>query len=221
MRFELQGDGVVCLRDGDTVVYRETRGQFELDAGAGIQLPEGMASLAYDADARVLVFFDAKGNAYPVEGEKGHELGDLAIATAADLVRRKVARDNPVLTVEQQRAHALLAIDTKAGAVRGRYITTVPGQEATYLLKERQAESFKAAGYVGTVPGMVGAEVTATKVSSRQACDAILAERDFWVLKASAIESARRSGKVAVGEAADAAAVAEILAGTLAALDVL
>lgn len=99
-------------------------------------------------------------------------------------------------------ARAAAEIDAKAGEVRKRYITSVPGQDATYLLKERHAEAYKAAGYAGAVPAMIQAEAAATGLSAQAAADSILAERDAWLTKAAQIEQARRSGKISVVAAA-------------------
>ncbi len=90
------------------------------------------------------------------------------------------------------------AIDAKAEEVRLRYITPGAGQAATYLVKERQAEEFRAAGYAGAVPAMVQAEVSATGASAQAACDLILGQRDAWIAKAAQIEEVRRRRKVAL-----------------------
>lgn len=118
-----------------------------------------------------------------------------------------VAVDPPAPTLDQVQAAVLAAIDAAAGAARARYITISPGQEATYLLKAAQAEAFKSAGYIGAVPGLVQAEIDATGATAQQGTDAILAQQVAWEYKAAQIESARRRGKVAVGNAGDAAAV--------------
>lgn len=105
------------------------------------------------------------------------------------------------------KAAALAAIDAEAGRARARYITVAPGQEATYILKAQQAAAFKAGGYAGAVPGLVQAEMDATGATAQQAADDILAQEAAWAYKAAQIESARRRGKVAAGNAAAAAAV--------------
>lgn len=125
----------------------------------------------------------------------------------ADAMGKPVAVDPPPLSLDQVKAAALAAIDAEAGKARGRYITIAPGQEATYLLKAAQADAFKAAGYTGAVPGLVQAEIDATGATAQQATDAILAQQVAWEYKAAQIESARRRGKVAVGNAVDVAAV--------------
>jgi hypothetical protein len=93
-------------------------------------------------------------------------------------------------------------IDAKAGYVRSRYIMIAPGQEATYILKSRQAQAFKDAGYTGTPGGLLQAEMYATNESAQIACDRILAEENAWAGLAAMIESVRRSAKVQITAAA-------------------
>lgn len=125
------------------------------------------------------------------------------------------------LTLNEQKAAALAAIDAEAGVARARYITVAPGQEATYILKAQQAAAFKAGGYAGAVPGLVQAEMDATGATAQQAADDILAQEAAWAFKAAQIESARRRGKVAAGNAADAAAVEAARAAAIAELGAL
>jgi len=125
----------------------------------------------------------------------------------ADGEGRPMLADPPAPTLGEVKAAALAAIDRAAGVARARYITIAPGQEATYLLKAQQAAAFKGAGYAGAVPGLVQAEVDATGATPQEAADAILAEGAAWEFKAAQIESARRRGKVAAGNAADVAGV--------------
>lgn len=94
--------------------------------------------------------------------------------------------------------HCLERIDAAAGRARARYITISPGQEATYLRKVQQAESWQAAGFVGSAPSFVQAEIDATGQTGQQAVAAILAQQAAWDVKGGQIESARRTAKVAV-----------------------
>jgi len=79
MRFELHPDGIVFIRSpaGD---YAEERALFEADLGRPIDLPAGIVSLTYYADGGIVVYHDAKQNAYPREGSSSYEIGDAAIA---------------------------------------------------------------------------------------------------------------------------------------------
>lgn len=77
-------------------------------------------------------------------------------------------------------SRGLEAIDNAAGAARLRYITDVPGQQGTYLVKAAQAEAYVAAGGVGSVPPYVAAEASATGLDSLDAAQFILTTRDAW-----------------------------------------
>ncbi len=123
-----------------------------------------------------------------------------------------VAVDLPPPTLAEAQASARAAIDAEAGAARARYITVAPGQEATYLMKEAHARSYKTSGYpaadVASYP-MVEAEAKAMSGDAPSAeqiqasADGIVAQADAWITKASQIEQARIAGKRGVTVAAD------------------
>lgn len=116
-----------------------------------------------------------------------------------------------VKPIDEVRLSAAASIDQSAGVVRQKYITTAPGQEATYTEKARQCEAYKATGYPAT-PDQVGhayviAEANAKSCSYQSACDAILAERDQWAVLGAKIEEARRKAKINISAATTAEAV--------------
>jgi len=112
------------------------------------------------------------------------------------------------VVLDALRADAKARIDQAAGRARARYITTAPGQEAVYLLKERQAREFAAAGYPkASVPPLIQADVDAGAGTAQAAADAIIAQADAWIALAARIEQARRAGKAAVDAATDSAAI--------------
>lgn len=126
-----------------------------------------------------------------------------------------------ILDLAISRASATASINAKAEEVRLRYITPGAGQAGTYLIKEREAEAYRDAGYTGDVPGMVAAEVSATGLTTTEAADLILAQRDLWVVKAAQIEGARRTGNVDLEATTTIAEIDALLAATLAALNAL
>lgn len=90
---------------------------------------------------------------------------------------------NPILDAKDLNDAIVIAhaqIDATAGQVRARFITTVPGQEATYMLKREQATQFKAAGYQGTPPSFIAAEVAATGKTAKDVADAIIFMANIW-----------------------------------------
>ena len=107
----------------------------------------------------------------------------------------------PTRTLAGLQADAHAAIDAAAGAARARYITDVPGQQATYLRKLEQARAFLAlpAGEEGAAPPYLQAEADATGRTPRQAAQAIADTAALWDEQLGpAIEGARIGGKRAV-----------------------
>lgn len=124
-------------------------------------------------------------------------------------------------TFEELKAQYKNAIDGLAGQTRLRYITDVPGQEATYLLKAQQAEAYAVAGFAGTVPAMLAAEAAATNQTPQQVAQSVIATRDVWVnVLNPQIESVRIGGKMKVDAAADAKELAALWVTVTAALAV-
>jgi hypothetical protein len=126
---------------------------------------------------------------------------------SADDSGHPILIDPPAMPLADLQAASLVQLDDAAEVLRGKFITANSGQVATYLLKQNQAAAFKAANYTGTVPGLVQAEADATDKAAKDACDDILAQYDLWCNLAAAIETARRTAKVAVSAATTVDAV--------------
>lgn len=88
-------------------------------------------------------------------------------------------------------------IDDAAGRARSRYLTTVPGQEATYAAKYSQAQAYIAAGYpTATLYPWIAQEASRTGLTPSQAADRIKATGDGWAnVIGPAIEGLRIGGK--------------------------
>ena len=114
------------------------------------------------------------------------------------------------ISLDAIKEQAAIDIDNQAGLTRGKYITDVPGQAATYLLKADQATKFISGGYQGAVPGLVRSEAIARGISAQLAADAIIAEQDQWVALATGVEMIRRLGKENVKKATSPQAVGTI-----------
>jgi hypothetical protein len=124
------------------------------------------------------------------------------------------------LVLADEKKRALDAIDVKAGQVRLRFITDVPGQQATYIRKAEQARAYAAAGYTGTLPPYIAAEAAATGLTAAQCSDTIIGLSDLWEgTIGPAIEQVRIGGKQAVTAAADIEAVNTALATALGTLE--
>lgn len=151
----------------------------------------------------------------------GYVLALNELEMKGDILPSAESLTDAAVRLSDARIASCTAIDAKAGNVRLRYITSVPGQEGTYLLKEREAQRFRDALYVGTVPAMVQAEVNATGLLAKAAADDILLRRDQWAAKAAQIEEQRLKGKRSVDAATTEAGVASARDAAIAALDLL
>jgi hypothetical protein len=116
---------------------------------------------------------------------------------------RKVSLD----AIKEQ---AAIDIDNQSGLTRSKYITDVPGQAATYLLKADQATKYKDANYQGDVPGLVQSEATARGISAQLAADVIITEQNQWIALATMVETVRRLGKENVKKATSPQEVEDI-----------
>jgi hypothetical protein len=104
-------------------------------------------------------------------------------------------------------------IDRVAGEARLRYITDVPGQQATYLIKAQQARQYLA-DTAAPVPPYVQAEADAMGVSPVAAAESIAELETLWSdVVGPGIERARRAGKIAVSAASgeDEAATLDLI----------
>lgn len=107
--------------------------------------------------------------------------------------------------LEPQRRLALKQIDQMAGETRMLFITSVPGQEATYQFKIEDARAYKAAGYPSdaTPYPWINAEAEATGTSAQAAADTIIATGEQWVVVGVMIERTRMTFKTLARNAVD------------------
>jgi len=114
-------------------------------------------------------------------------------------------------------------IDQVAGQARNRYITSVAGQEATYLTKYDEAKAYKDAGYpvIGDPNEYphLSSEAGYTSQTEQQVADTIIATRDSWITLSSQIEGARMGGKKDIDDAVDVTGIDSAKAITKATLD--
>lgn len=145
----------------------------------------------------------AAWNPPPVDPELQTVTPVLPVPPEAQAVQFVVADRPDALARAVQRAHA--EIDKAAGQTRARYITAVPGQEVTYILKERQAREYKSAGYPSNASAWpfvvsearsVSGAATPNQVQLQQGADGIIAQADAWIVLAAQIEQVRRTAKI-------------------------
>jgi hypothetical protein len=109
-------------------------------------------------------------------------------------------------SIGMARWHACAAIDRAAGEARLRYITDIPGQDQTYMIKREQALAYAAAVALdpdAPVPSYIAAEATALAQSPAATATTIATQADDWNDTINPqIEAARLAGKAAVAAAA-------------------
>lgn len=122
---------------------------------------------------------------------------------------------------------ACQSIDAAAGVARRRYITDVPGQQGTYLVKAEQAAAYitaHAADADAAVPPYIAAEAAATGATPIDAATNIDAIATQWNdVIGPALEQVRIGGKAAAtaaGAATDATE-ADVIAARDAAINAL
>lgn len=138
--------------------------------------------------------------------------------------------DMPTLTwvvtpdkVSVVKADAAVAIDNAAGKARQRYITTSPGQDATYTVKYAEALGYIADGYpsdLSPYPFIAGESQPNTWMTPTQAATRIATIGGYWrEVIGPAIEAARINGKDALDSLTDPAAIDAHVAAVVANLD--
>lgn len=132
---------------------------------------------------------------------------------------------NPALlpaAITQAQARAQAQVDDAAGRARLRYITDVPGQQATYQRKEQQAREWTEAGYPEPAPSFIAAEAEALDTTPQAIAVQVITLADFWAYsKGPEIEAARIKWKAAVRSATTLEAVQAALDAALAELEAL
>ena len=140
--------------------------------------------------------------------------------------------DMPTLTwvvtpdkVSVVKADAAVAIDNAAGKARQRYITTSPGQDATYTVKYQEALDYIAAGYpedLSTYPYIAGESSPNTWMTATQAATRIAVLGGYWRdVVGPAIEKARVNGKESLEALTDPHAIDQRVAEVIAEIDIL
>jgi hypothetical protein len=181
----------------------------------------GQKLAAVDSSGNITAFYDTTDSPAP-SGSTTIELTDAqwqaCISTPGYTVKNGALMAPTPLTAAQQLASAQVnlcaSIDSTADAAYIQIGGPSPGRLAEYQQANTDAQTFKAAGYTGTVPQTVQCWATAANLTSQQAADSILATASQWESVLVGIRSARLIGKAnvnaatTVGTAQSAAATA-------------
>lgn len=106
------------------------------------------------------------------------------------------------------RAAAVAEVNQGAGAFRQRFITDIPGQQATYLGKEQEALAWTEQSDPAAFPYLFN-EATESGVAMADIVTLVLATAAQWRALDAKIEGKRRGAAVAIAAAATAAEITE------------
>lgn len=105
---------------------------------------------------------------------------------------------------------ALASVDESAGAARARYITVSPGQAETYQAKYEDALAYQVDPTVEHP--WVTADAAAFDLTEAAAAQAIIDQRNAWVVLGTQIERVRLQRKAEIKQAATAREALDIAA---------
>lgn len=141
------------------------------------------------------------------------------LARKAEYLARSAELDaGPAPTLAELKLSAAAAVDGDAEAARRRWITPGAGQAMAYMEKRREADAYQAVIDGGGIPADADYPVLANEVGIRAGTLADLvalvrARAAEWITVESTINRIRLQAKKDIDAAADAAAVAAVLAG--------
>lgn len=155
--------------------------------------------------AAVVCYWDGPLGEYPAND------GDIAISCPPnsnpnDATWLNILDDAEALAeakLDHAKAMALRTVDAMVGDKRRAYITTSPGQEATYTAKLADAKAYIAANYpadASTYP-WIYAEAQKTGMTSTAVADLIVSTANTWTQIGAAIEGARIAAHNAIAQA--------------------
>lgn len=131
----------------------------------------------------------------------------LAIPGAAEALYRV----DDLEDLDAVKAEAVDRVNTQAGEQRRLYMTDIPGQEGTYLLKGQEAAAYAADPSPEAVDyPYLAQEAADTDSTLADVAALVAATAAAWTSINKVIEGRRRGGLVRIAAAADAAAVAAV-----------
>lgn len=102
MRIYFSPEGTVYVHQDGALAYHGTAAEFEGEAGVACPaLPPGMVAMEYRKADGVLVYYDAKQNAFPVEGAVAHETLDPVLDNLPALQAAADAREQAKVLARQ------------------------------------------------------------------------------------------------------------------------
>lgn len=140
---------------------------------------------------------------WALEGE-----GKIALAFPASGIAQTVAEGGTLIGLDLAvlKPLAIARVNRQAGEFRTKFITSIPGQEAVYLLKQQEAKAWAVGADPADFP-YLAAEAAATGVTVADLVASVLAISAAWGVISPAIEAARRGAITAIDAASSTPAV--------------
>lgn len=139
------------------------------------------------------------------------EISDMAVTDTITLY----PDPNPPALLMAYRNAAISRVNTEAGECRAKYITVIPGQSETYLLKNTEAQLYNTAVAAGNTPVPEDYPIC---LAEAQACNMSLADVIYlvsttanqWKVLAAQVEGLRRGALVKISNFTTAADIDSI-----------
>lgn len=186
------------INTGTGVISRTgvcTENEFDLQAGPGEQTlvaPQGVTDVTHYWNGEAFIEYPpCPGNTFVWTGTEW-----------ADPRTEQEILDQEQEELTRAKAQAIVLVNDYSGEVRRKFVTDIPGQEALYLLKEREARDWLSAeGPNLTDYPLIAAEVGITGETPDQVAQVYLNLGAIFLQAAAALEQVRLS-KIAAIEAA-------------------
>lgn len=133
-------------------------------------------------------------------GPKGNSEQLAALAAFAALEPDQEVYDLLNMSLEAAKASAIEIINKTAGEFRSKFITVIPGQQATYLVKEQEAKTWTAEADPTSFPYCYS-ESVASGQTIEAVVTSILTTASQWRFLDAKIEGTRRGRIIAVSAA--------------------
>lgn len=186
------------INTGTGVISRTgicTENEFDLQAGPGEQTlvaPQGVTDVTHYWNGEAFIEYPpCPGNTFVWTGTEW-----------ADPRTEQEILDQEQEELTRAKAQAIVLVNDYSGEVRRKFVTDIPGQEALYLLKEREARDWLSAeGPNLTDYPLIAAEVGITGDSPDQVAQVYLNLGAIYLQAAAVLEQARL-GQIAAVEVA-------------------
>ncbi len=101
----------------------------------------------------------------------------------SSLVQPETTATTTVIDLNTEKYTAYGELSNAVIGIKRLFISLIPNQDFSYLVKAEQAQQFKNANYIGDVPSYIAAEIVLTGATAKACTDNIIAKFDKWTLE--------------------------------------